>query len=83
MISKKIVALAAVSLLAGSSAASAQSAAPLSLANSPVAARAGADLKGESQFLRRSGWLLGIVAVGVLIFVVIEASKDNELPTSA
>jgi hypothetical protein len=83
MISKKILALAALSLVAGSSAASAQTAQPLSLANSPVAARAGADLQGENHFLRRSGWLLGIVAVAVLIFVVLEASKDNELPTSA
>jgi hypothetical protein len=83
MISKKIVALAALSLVAGSSAATAQTARPLSLANSPVAQRAGAELQGENDFLRRSGWLLGIVALGILVFVVLEANKDHPLPESA
>ena len=82
MISKKILALAALSLIAGSSAATAQSARPLSLANAPEAQRAGADVQGESDFLRRSGWILIPVAIGILIFVVLEASKDNELPES-
>jgi hypothetical protein len=83
MIAKKMIALAALSLVAGSSAAVAQSAQPLSLANAPVAQRAGADVQGESRFLRRSGWLLGVVALGILVFVVLEASKDNDLPMSA
>jgi hypothetical protein len=83
MISKSVVALAALSLVAGSSAASAQSAQPLSLANAPAAQRAGAEMQGESQFLRRSGWLLGVVALGILVFVILEASKDNDLPNSA
>ena len=83
MISKSVVALAALSLVAGSSAASAQSARPLSLANAPAAQRAGAEMQGESQFLRRSGWILGVVALGILVFVILEASKDNDLPNSA
>ena len=83
MISKSVVALAALSLVAGSSAAVAQSARPLSLVNSPELQRAGAETQGESQFLRRSGWLLGIVALGILVFVILESSKDNALPNSA
>lgn len=83
MISKKILALAALSLVAGSTAATARSAQPLSLANAPVAARAGAEVEGESDFLRRSGWILGVLALGILVFVVVEVGKDNELPVSA
>ena len=83
MISKTIVALAALSLAAGSTAAAAQSAQPLSLANAPAAARAGAEVQGESDFLRRSGWILGVLALGILVFVVLEAGKDNALPESA
>ena len=82
MISKKILALAALSLVAGSTAASAQSARPLSLANSPAAQRAGAEMQGENDFLRRSGWLLGLLALGILVFVVLEANKDHPLPGS-
>jgi len=83
MITKTVLAFAALSLVAGSSAAVAQSAQPLSLANAPAAQRAGAEMQGESQFLRRSGWLLGVVALGILVFVILEASKDNDLPNSA
>jgi opacity protein-like surface antigen len=82
MISKKILALAALSLVAGSTAAAAQSAHPLSLANTAEAQRAGADMRGESDFLRRSGWVLGILAIGILVFVVLEANKDHALPDS-
>lgn len=82
MISKKILALAALSLVSGSTLASAQATRPLSLANAPEAQRAGAELRGESDFLRRYGWVLGIVALGILVFVVVEASKDHPLPNS-
>jgi hypothetical protein len=84
MIAKKILALAALSLVAGSSAAAAQSAAPLSLANSPGVQRAGPETQGESAFLRRSGWILGIVALGILVFVILEVSKDqDDFPVSS
>ena len=82
MISKKILALAALSLVAGSTAASAQSARPLSLANAPEVGRAGAQMQRENGFLRHSGWILGIVALGILVFVVVEASKKHPLPDS-
>lgn len=83
MIAKKVLALAALSLVAGSSAAAAESAQPLSLANSPTLQRAGAEIEGESAFLRRSGWILGLVALGILVFVIVESSKDHALPNSA
>ena len=84
MISKKILALVALSLVTGSSAAVAQSARPLSLANSPAVQRAGAEIEGESGFLRRSGWILGVLALGILVFVVVEANKDeDDFPVSA
>jgi len=82
MISKKIVALAALSLVAGSTAATAQTAQPLSLANSPAVQRAGAEIEGENAFLRRSGWILGVLALGILVFVLLEANKDHPLPDS-
>ena len=75
MVSKKILALAALSLVTASSAATAQSARPLSLANASEVQRAGAEMRGESDFLRRSGWILGILALGILVFVVVEANR--------
>jgi hypothetical protein len=84
MVTKTVLALAALSLVAGSSAAVAKSAQPLSLANAPAAQRAGAEMEGESAFLRRSGWILGVVALGILVFVILEASKNHDdFPVSA
>ena len=69
-------ALAALSLTAGSAAA-AQSAAPLSLANSPFVDRAGAAV-GETSDLRGPGlWIVGAVALGLIIWGVTEL-LDNE-----
>jgi hypothetical protein len=79
MISRTFPALAALSL---ATAATAQSAQPLSLAGSPVLQRDGAEVQHDSQFLRRSGWILGIVALGILVFIVLEANKDHPLPGS-
>ena len=82
MRTKTFAAIAAISLIAAGSAAAAQTARPLSLANSPAVQRAGAEVQGESAFLRRSGWILGVLALGILVFVVIEANKDHPLPGS-
>jgi hypothetical protein len=82
MVSKKILALAALSLVSGSTVASAQAARPLSLAHAPEVQRAGADMREGNGFLRRSGWILGILALGILVFVVVESNKDHPLPDS-
>jgi hypothetical protein len=39
-------------------------------------------MQGENAFLRRSGWILGVLALGILVFVLVEANKDHPLPDS-
>ncbi|HYJ52803.1 MAG TPA: hypothetical protein VEW04_06495 [Allosphingosinicella sp.] len=82
MIAKPMLALAAAALLAGSTAASAQSAAPLSLAASPAAQRAGAPAHGQNDLRGGYGWILAIAALGILAFVITELGNDNSLPGS-
>ncbi|HYI64700.1 MAG TPA: hypothetical protein VEW71_07430 [Allosphingosinicella sp.] len=80
-----LAAVAALSLLASGSVAAAQSARPLSLAESPAAQRAGAGMENSAELRGRRGgmgWILGVVALGILVFVILEASKDNNLPGS-
>ena len=85
MLSKKLSALAAISLLTASSAAVAQSAQPLSLANAP-AVRAGAATRRTSNELdSRHGigiYLIGAVVLGLIIWGIIELTKDDEGPTA-
>lgn len=69
LFSKKIAAIAAASLLTASSAAVAQSAQPLSLANSPTIERSGADV-GEGSELRRGGIILPIVVVAIVLAIL-------------
>ena len=79
-----LAAIAAISLIASSTAAAAQSARPLSLANSP-AARAGADVSGESSLDRRGAgvYIIGAVVLGLIIWGIIELTKDeDDRPTS-
>jgi len=84
MLSKKLAAaFTALSLLAGSSAAAAQSAAPLSLAASPAAVRAGAAQGHENELRGGYGWILAVVALGIVVFILIEIGDDNALPESA
>jgi hypothetical protein len=84
MLAKPLLALAAVSLAASGTAASAQSAAPLSLAHSPMA-RQGAALNETADL--RGGVILpvliGILVIGMLVFVVKELGDDNDLPVSS
>lgn len=69
--------LAAFSLTVGNVAV-AQSAAPLSLANSPVVDRAGA-ATGEAGDLRGPGlWIVGAIALGLVIWGASELFLDNE-----
>lgn len=84
MPSKILTSLAALSLLGASGAAVAQSAAPLSLADSPALARAGADSEGSSDFMRGGRWVLAAVVLGLLVWGAIELLDDDDeaFPTS-
>jgi hypothetical protein len=68
MLSKKLAAIVAVSLITASSAAVAQTAQPLSLTNSPTVQRSGASLQGQNNLDRRG---YGIYVVGVLVLAAI------------
>jgi hypothetical protein len=59
MISRKMAALVATSLVMSSSAAIAQSAQPLSLANAPAATRAGAELQDQNQLEGATLYIVG------------------------
>ena len=84
MVAKPFLALAAFSLAMAGTAASAQSAASLSLANAPMVQRHGAGLN-EAAELRGTilPLLLGVVVIGMLVFIIMEMGDDNELPGSA
>ena len=81
MLSKKIAALAAASLITMSSAAVAQTAAPLSLAHSPAAERAGADVSGANELRGTTMWVIAAIGIGLLIWGAIEL-LDNDDPDS-
>lgn len=85
MLSKKLKALVAVSVLSASSAAVAQSAQPLSLANAP-AVRAGATTSDASQLDDRNGigiYVIGAVVLGLIVWGIIELTKgDDDMPVS-
>lgn len=82
MAAKPFLALAAFALAATGTAASAQSAASLSLANAPMV-RQGAGLDDASG-LRGTIMpiLVGLLVIGMIVFVVKELGDDNELPGS-
>jgi hypothetical protein len=74
MIFKKLGMAAALSLATVSTGAIAQSAQPLSLANSPAVARAGATMHGESHI--RGGFILptlALILIGVAIWQLTKA----------
>ena len=78
MLRKSFAAIAAVAMLAGSSAAVAQSAQPLSLAG---AARAGAQPQSASELDDRNGigiYLVGAVVLGLIIWGIIALTKSDE-----
>lgn len=82
MLARKLTALAAASLAAAGPA-SAQSAAPLSLAHSPAAVRAGGPL-GEASDLN-GGFttiIVGIAALAILFFIITQLGDDPQLPGS-
>lgn len=84
MLSKKLSALVAISVLTASSAAVAQSAQPLSLGNAP-ATRSGAATPDASALDTRNGigiYLVGAVVLGLIIWGIIELTKSDKGPSS-
>jgi hypothetical protein len=81
MRSKAIAALAAA-LMVTTAALPARGAQPLSLDHSPAVHNAdqASDLGGRRGIV---GYILAAAALGLLVFLVLEISKDNELPESA
>jgi len=82
MLSRKLTALLAASMIFGSSAAVAQSAQPLSLSQS-TAVRAGAPTQDSNQLEGTTIWIIGAIVVGLAVWGIIELTKnDNDNPTS-
>lgn len=78
MISKKIAGLAAASLLAMSSAAAAQTAAPLSLVQSSAVQRAGTSAERTNELRGTTGWIIGAIALALIIWGAIELLDDDD-----
>lgn len=84
MRSTRLAALAALSMIVGSTAAVAQTAQPLSLSNSP-SMRAGAETASSSELDNRNGigiYIIGAVVLGLVIWGVIELTKSDESSSS-
>jgi hypothetical protein len=78
MLSKKLAAIAAISLITASSAAVAQTAQPLSIAN--ASARTGTPVAGASNLDDRNGvgiYIVGAVVLGLIIWGIIELTDDD------
>jgi hypothetical protein len=83
MRAKYLAAIAAISLITAGSAAAAQTARPLSLANSP-AARASAGASDESNLDRRGYgiYIVGAVVLALVVWGIIELTKNDDNPHS-
>jgi len=83
MFSKKMAAIAAVSLITASSAAVAQSAQPLSLSHS-TAQRSGTSAEDAGELDRRGIgiYIIGAVVLGLIIWGIIELTKNDDGPES-
>ena len=80
MLSKKMTALAAISLVTASTAAAAQSPAP---GQTPAVERAGTEAQGSNELRGGTVWILGAIVLGLLIWGAIELLNDDEdAPTS-
>jgi len=73
MLSKKLAAFAAISMVVASSAAVAQSAP----ASAPTVSRAGADAQGSNELVGTTAWILAAIALGLIIWGIIELSDDD------
>ena len=79
MLSRKLAAIAALSLITASSAAVAQSAQPLSLSHSSAVQRAGTSAQDANALDRRGIgiYIIGAVVLGLIIWGVIELTKSK------
>ena len=77
-------ALTALTLIAGSSAAVAQTAQPLSLSGSPAVERAGAPVSDANELNGGPGtWIIGAIALGLVIWGIIElTNNEKDFPAS-
>jgi len=85
MLSKKLTAIVAASLLSASSAAVAQTAQPLSLTNSPAVERSGASMQGQSNLDRRGYgiYVVGVIVLGLIIWGIVKlVDNGNNGPSS-
>lgn len=76
MFSKKLAALAALSMVTASTAAVAQSAAPASA----TAVRAGAETQGSNELVGTTAWILAAIALGLIVWGVIELTDNSDSP---
>jgi hypothetical protein len=84
MLSKKMSALVAISVLSASSAAVAQTAQPLSLANAPTT-QAAVSPNQVSALDSRNGigiYVIGAVVLGLIVWGIIELTKSDKGPAS-
>ena len=79
MFSKKLAALAALSMITASSAAIAQSAAPLSIDSAP-AVQAGETTQGSNELVGTTAWILAAIALGLIVWGIIELTDDSDSP---
>jgi hypothetical protein len=84
MLSKKLAAIAAISMITASSAAVAQSAQPLSLSNSPSVERAAPGLAGQNNLERRGYgiYIVGVIVLAAIIYGIVKLVDNNNGPHS-
>ena len=85
MLSKKLTAIVAASLLSASSAAVAQTAQPLSLTNSPAVERSGAGMQDQNNLDRRGYgiYVVGVIVLGLIIWGIVKlVDNGNNGPSS-
>lgn len=75
MFSKKLAAVAALSMITASSAAVAQSAAPQSI--EAPAVRAGETTQDSNELVGTTAWILAAIALGLVVWGVIELTSSD------
>ena len=78
MLPRTLAILAAASLVGAGSVAAAQPAAPLSLANAPALARAGAGMDDAEALRGSARWIIGAIVLALVVWGVIELTSDGE-----